>query len=192
MIAFFICNILIFGVNILGGTTEVKFELDKTLKQVLEDFGGHDAIKIYQVLCSLGADSEITDEKLAEVSGVKLNIVRKILYILNENKLTQFHRQKDKKSGWFVYYWSGTPDNLGLLLDERKKQVLDKLMIRLKFEEDNFFFKCDKGCAKRYIMVEAMETNFRCPACNQGTLKDEQTKTTVQFLKEQIVQLRNQ
>ena len=107
-------------------------ELDSTLKQVLVDFGGEDAIKIMQVLLSVG--SEITDEKLAEQSGVRLNIVRKILYILNENKLTQFHRQRDKKSGWFVYYWIGTAENLPLLLEERKKQVVEKLMVRLKFE----------------------------------------------------------
>ena len=107
-------------------------ELDSTLKQVLVDFGGEDAIKIMQVLLSVG--SEITDEKLAEQSGVKLNIVRKILYILNENKLTQFHRQRDKKSGWFVYYWIGTAENstapLGRTKETSSRKVNGAFKIR--------------------------------------------------------------
>jgi transcription initiation factor TFIIE subunit alpha len=167
-------------------------ELDPTLKNVLIDFGGEDAIKILSVLLKLGNNDEITDEKLAEQSSVKLNIVRKILYILNENKLTCFHRQRDKKSGWFVYYWKSCEENLGLLLEERKKQVLEKLSIRLKFEEDNLFFLCDHGCLKRFVFVDAMESDFKCPVCNQGKLEADNNKETVKFLKEKIVSLRNQ
>lgn len=173
-------------------TSEKEKDLDPILKVVLSDFGGEDAIRIMRVLLRLSANDEITDEKLAELSGVKLNIVRKILYVLNENKLTLFHRQRDKKSGWFVYYWKGTAENLGLLMDERKKQVVDKLMIRLKFEEENLFFKCNNGCPKRLIFVDAMESDFKCPVCNQGTLTEDVNKPTVSFLKEKIFALRNQ
>ena len=92
-------------------------ELDPVLIQVLMDFGGEDALKLARVLNTV-QDEEITDEKLADLSKVKLNVVRKILYILNENKLTAFRRVRDKRSGWFVYYWKSQFDQLPELLEE--------------------------------------------------------------------------
>ena len=65
-------------------------------------------------------------------------------------------------------------------------------MVRLKFEENNYFFRCNNGCIKRYTYAEAMDTDFRCPVCNQGRLDNEINKEKVNFLKEMIVQFRNQ
>ncbi|MHA1602549.1 MAG: transcription factor E, partial [Promethearchaeota archaeon] len=46
---------------------------------MLKDFGGQEALKVARVL--LTADDETTDEKIADLAKIKLNIVRKILYI---------------------------------------------------------------------------------------------------------------
>jgi transcription initiation factor TFIIE subunit alpha len=165
-------------------------ELDPVLVQVLTDFGGDDALKLAKVLISV-QDDEVTDEKLADISKVKLNVVRKILYILNENKLTAFRRVRDKRSGWFVYYWKPQFNMLPDLLDERKHDVLEKLEARMHYEEDNFFFKCRNGCAPRYNYIDAMENNFGCPVCNNGMLDQDRKMDVVNFLKEKIVHIRN-
>ncbi|MHA1672408.1 MAG: hypothetical protein ACTSYI_02160 [Promethearchaeota archaeon] len=169
---------------------EKKKTLSATLKSVLKDFGGPEAIKICKIL--LDSDDETTDEKIAELSKVKLNIVRKILYILNENKLTQFKRVRDKRSGWFVYYWNESFDNLPFLLDERRNMVIDKLETRMQFEEQNFFFMCSNGCEGRLIFIEAMDLNFICPNCNGGKLEEDRNAAKVTLLKDTIVKLRNQ
>jgi len=52
----------------------------------LLDFGGKESILISKILLNT-PNEDLTDERIAELSSVKLNIVRKILYILNENKL---------------------------------------------------------------------------------------------------------
>ena len=161
-----------------------------TLKSVLKDFGGPEAIKIAKIL--LDADDETTDEKIAELSKVKLNIVRKILYILNENKLTQFKRVRDKRSGWFVYYWAESFDNLPILLEERREMVIEKLETRMQFEEQNYFFQCNNGCEGRLIFIEAMDLNFICPNCSGGHLEEDRNAVKVQFLKDTIIKLRNQ
>lgn len=166
-------------------------ELDPVLIKVLTDFGGEDAIKLAKVLMGIN-DEEITDEKLADLSKVKLNVVRKILYILNENKLTSFRRVRDKRSGWFVYYWRPQFDALNDLLDERKKEVLEKLEARMHFEEDNLFFKCRTGCAPRYKYIDAMDNNFVCPVCHTGILDQDRKTEVVNYLKEKIVHIRNQ
>ena len=154
------------------------------------DFGGPSALKIAKVL--MHTTEEITDEKLADLSGVKLNIVRKILYILNENKLTEFRRVRDKRSGWFIYLWKSSFENLPILLQERRDDVVNKLETRMNFEEENVFFQCNKGCKERYVYIEAMEHNFQCPKCEGGILMEDRNKDKVQYLKETIVRLRSQ
>lgn len=164
-------------------------DLDPTLTQVLTDFGGPSALKIADVL--IQTKEEITDENLAESSGVKLNIVRKILYILNENKLTEFRRVRDKRSGWFIYLWKASFENLNLLLQERREEVVGRLETRMRFEEENVFFLCNKGCKDRYVYIDAMDKEFKCPKCEGGVLVEDRNKEKVQFLKESIVRLRN-
>lgn len=165
-----------------------KKELSSTLKQVLEDFGGQEAIKIAKVLLDSG--DETTDEKIADLSKVKLNVVRKILYILNENGLTEFKRVRDKRSGWFVYYWAESFDNLPVLLEERRENVIEKLEIRMKFEDQNYFFKCSNGCKERYIFIDAMELNFQCPNCPGGKLEEDRNTEKVNLLRDSIIKLR--
>ena len=152
------------------------------MKKVLIDFGSKEALKIANVLLN-AKDEETTDEKIATISNVKLNVVRRILYILNENKLTEFKRVKDKRSGWFISYWIETFDNLPVMLEERRNRVIDKLEARLSHERDNYFFKCD-ACTdtKRYVFVEAMEYNFHCQNCNGGNLVAENNTEKVALL----------
>ncbi len=165
-----------------------KKELSSTLKQVLKDFGNQEAVKIAKTL--LTTDDETTDERIAELTKIKLNIVRKILYILNENKLTLFRRVRDKRSGWFVYYWNENFDHLPILLKERGNKVIDKLEIRMRFEDQNYFFHCSNGCAQRYIFIDAMELNFQCPECAGGILGEDRNTKKVKHLKDTIVRLR--
>ncbi len=154
------------------------------------DFGGKEAIIIAKILVKT-TNEDLTDERIAELSEVRLNIVRKILYILNENKLTEFQRVRDKRSGWYIYYWTETFSNLTNLLSERKDAVSEKLDIRMKFENENFFFMCNNGCTGRYIFIDAMDLNFRCANCDGGILEEERNRKKVNFLKDTIINIRS-
>ena len=153
------------------------------------DFGGKEALKIAKVLSSHSGD-ELTDEKIADVSKVKLNIVRRILYILNENKLTEFRRVRDKRSGWFIYFWKSKFENLEIMLKERRRDVVQKLEKRMLFEEENYFFLCNNGCTERFIFIDALEYNFQCPNCDGGTLGQDPNKEKVDILRKTIIKFR--
>lgn len=45
-----------------------------------------------------------TDEEIAKKTGIKLNIVRKILYRLYDMGLASYKRSKDPETQWFTYY----------------------------------------------------------------------------------------
>ena len=47
-----------------------------------------------------------TDEEIAEKTGIKLNVVRKILYRLYDLGLASYKRSKDPETQWFTYTWN--------------------------------------------------------------------------------------
>lgn len=151
------------------------------LKKVLTDFGGPEALNIAKAL--LKADDQTTDEQIAEWADVKLNIVRKVLYIFSENKLARFRRVRDKRSGWFVFYWNPSFDKLDEVIQERIQVVIEKLESRMQYEDENYFFVCNQNCQGRYIFIDAMELNFQCPKCGKGQLIEDRNQEKVTFLK---------
>jgi len=77
------------------------------------------------------------------------------------------------------------------LLSERKDAVAEKLDIRMKFENENFFFVCNNGCTGRYIFIDAMDLNFKCPNCDGGILGEERNRKKVNVLKDTIINIRS-
>ena len=53
-----------------------------------------------------------TDEEIAEKTGIKLNIVRKILYKLYDLKIANYKRSKDPETQWFTYSWKFDKEEL--------------------------------------------------------------------------------
>lgn len=185
-------------------------ELNPLLRSFLFIIGGEIATEVgIQLLNSENED--ITDEDITEnikeriKSGeykidfdpddtviLKLNTVRKTLYILYSAKLAQFRRIRDKSTGWFIYYWWHEFDLLEEIIMEKKRLVERKLRERLEFEENNYFFICKK-CQDsniKYNFDTAFELNFRCPDCGDP-LEAQDNQNFIQFLKEKIVSIEN-
>ena len=128
-------------------------KLNRSLELMLAEIGGEECIKVATELYNIN-DEEITDDALAEKCDIKLNIVRKILYILYGHKLAEFRKVRDKKSGWFIYYWRESYENVKDLIISKQKQVLVKLTERLSFEESNVFYKCENADQVPYSEIE--------------------------------------
>lgn len=154
-------------------------------------------------------DNEITDEDITEnikerIEGkkdfepeeeeeiLKVNTVRKTLYLLYSEKLVQFRRIREKATGWFVYFWWDDFDLLEELLFEKKRDLQEKLRDRLEYEKENQFFACleceDENI--NYTFEEAFELNFRCPECG-NQLEVHENEEVIGFLKGKIIQNRN-
>lgn len=173
--------------------SEKKRRLSSLQKNVLLEIGGKEGVVVARKLLNL--NKEVTDEEIANEMEIKLNLVRKILYRLNENKLAIFRRVRDKKSGWFIYYWRENLDRCVELVTEKQKTVLEKLQMRYDFESTNQFFMCsrrDDGCnQERYSFNEAMELSFECPECD-NKLEFIDNSDVVNVLEEKISLLKNE
>ncbi|MFB3763785.1 MAG: transcription factor E [Methanotrichaceae archaeon] len=141
---------------------------------------GEDGLRIVENI----PRDEITDERLAEMTGISLNTVRRTLYLLYEHRLAVYRRKRDPDSGWLTYLWQLCPENFDKALQSEAKRLVRKLEERLDYEKNNIFYACTDGCA-RFIFDEASEANFICPFC-QSALEYMENAKVVETIERQI------
>ena len=142
---------------------------------------GEDGLRIVECI----PDEEITDERLAELTGISLNTVRRTLYLLYEHRLAIYRRKRDPDSGWLTYLWQLCPENFEKPAVGHKRLLLE---VRLAYEKENIFYACTEGCA-RFIFDEASDANFVCPFC-QGSLEYMENAKVVEAIERQITDLK--
>lgn len=133
---------------------------------------------------------EITDEEIADLTDIKLNSVRKVLYVLYENRMAGYRRQRDNETGWLTYFWKIDLESISDIIKEEIEKLIKNLKQRLEFERNNVFFVCVSGCG-RLLFDAATETDFKCPICS-SPLSHEDNKIIIDAIEERIAQLSNQ
>ena len=167
------------------GVVYPRKQLDCVLVQILTEIGGENCVKVAEELANINKP-EITDEELALICDINKNVVRKILYILAENKLSDFRKEKEKKKNWWIYYWRDNFENLHTFIRQKQEQVLQKLSLRMEYEDSNVFHRCEnEECKYLAPFEEAMEIDFRCPKC-ESNLNHFENMNVKEFLREQI------
>lgn len=161
---------------------------DETLNKVAEALGEEEAIEIMYTLKNTG---EITDDQIANKTGIRLNSVRKILYRFYDHSLVSLRRSRDQNTGWFIFHWKFQPDQLEGFISNQKRHVLQKLDTRLSYEKNHDFYYCGTPGCKRIPFEEAVELIFRCPTCNEPMMHFENGKL-VEFLSQKVDQIRKE
>jgi transcription initiation factor TFIIE subunit alpha len=135
---------------------------NKAIRGYILKLVGDEGMNIVEKMLDKVPDKEVTDEKVAELSGINLNLVRKTLYILYENHLAMYRRERDKDSGWLTYLWKLDLDNAENMLKNETRKLIKKLERRLEFE-NNEFYACEEVPPHRILFDYAMDSNFTCP-----------------------------
>lgn len=118
-----------------------------------------------ELLIKFPKEGEYSDEDLAAQTGINLNSVRHTLYTLYEKRLAEYRRIKNVETGWLTYLWQLNLDNIGEVIKEELQFILEKLVARRKFEEENDFYTC-RSCGT-YTFAQVVDTNFICPSCGK-------------------------
>ncbi len=155
---------------------------EKELLSFLGELVGKDGLRVVEQLRKRKNVSEFT---LAEKLGMSINQFRHVIYKLDELNLVSSTRKKDKKKGWYVYYWTFHNDRLVDLYYSYKLKRLKKLKEKLEQGEKETYFVCPSGCY-RFKIEEAMEHGYRCPECG-AVLQEE--KVDIKKLKKEIEKL---
>jgi len=134
-------------------------------------------------------EEEVTDEDVAIVTEVPLNIVRRTLYILFENRLATYRRERNKDSGWLTYLWKIDLSGTNELLENEMNKLLNNLKLKLDFEEDNMFYICVNNCG-RFMFNIVAETEYLCPSCGEEVIFEDNEKVK-QSMRKRIRELQN-
>lgn len=146
---------------------------NKVIEEVVAEVAGEDVVPLVKALCD---KKDFSEFKLAEKVGKEINQARNMLYRLYHSNLVSFIRKKDKKKGWYIYYWTFKPEVIKPLLKNMRKNQLNKLKERLKNEINSQFYVCPNKCT-RLDFERATEFEFKCPEC--GALVNQENNTQI-------------
>lgn len=148
--------------------------------------GGEEYHKVARALLNT---EDATDEEIAGATGMRINIIRKVLYDMFGKALITGIRVKDEKKGWFVYRWRAKRDQAENFIENQKKKILDRLQKRLEYEESSEFYHCGGTNCPRIKFDYAMELFFKCPNCKNplNMVNNEKVKDALRYKIEQIL-----
>jgi len=158
---------------------------EHVLVKIAEALGDEEAVKVIDILKNSG---EVTDDEIANKTGIRLNSVRKILYKLYDHSLVAMRQTRDQNTGWFIFYWRLQPDQLEGFIINQKKRVLEKLKIRLEYEKSHDFYYCFTPGCKKVPFEKAMELVFKCPGCGKPLMHYDNSKL-IKVLEKKIEEL---
>lgn len=158
----------------------MKLESEK-VESMVRDLVGDDVLPLIRLLLK---KENVSEFKLAEDLNVTVNQTRNMLYRLNEHNLVSFIRKKDKKKGWYIYYWSLSSRSVTNVMKKQKLQQLESLKERLAREVESVFYVCPNACM-RMKMENAMEFEFRCQECG-NLLQEQNNERTIANMKRMI------
>ena len=157
---------------------------NKLVEEVVSGVAGEDVLPLVKALKNKKNVSEFV---LAENIKQEINITRNMLYRLYDSNLVTFMRKKDKKKGWYIYYWTFNPKMIKYLAESLQKKKLEKLRERLAREKSGDFFTCQNQCI-RLDFEQSTDFQFKCPECGE-LLNQEENSEKIKKIEKEIKQL---
>lgn len=155
---------------------------DKLLAEVVTEVAGEDVLKLVKALKN---KKNVSEFKLADAIDQEINITRNMLYRLYDHNLVSFVRKKDKKKGWYIYYWTFNPKRIKELVTNLQKIKIERLKERLERERTTNFYMCANKCI-RLDFDQATEFEYKCPECGEILQQEDNSKKIAELQKELV------
>jgi transcription initiation factor TFIIE subunit alpha len=154
------------------------------VRQYIEQLVGPGGARIANALMSR---KEATDSELAEELGEKPSHIRKVLYDLYEARIAEYHKEKDKDTGWLTFFWQIDPTHAAHAIAEKTRKDLKELQRALEYEQSHEFFICPSG-GERFDFARATEADFHCPE-HGVVLQQHDNKVELEALRQRVAAL---
>jgi len=150
------------------------------LKEVVVIVVGKQAEDIIDML---DGNKYINEFLIAKKLGITINQTRNILYKISDHGLISSIRKKDKRKGWYTYFWKievlKSLEFLVSIINKRREQLKNQI----KSRETKEFYICEQ-CNIEVNAETALLHEFACNECGEVyTLKDN-TKMLKELKKE--------
>ncbi len=107
---------------------------------------------------------DINEFLIAKKMELTINQVRNILYKLSAEGLVVFTRKKDKKKGWYIYFWTLNSEKCLMKLEVELVKRITDLKTLLHLRETKRYYIC-KNCNIEVTEESALEHDFSCEEC---------------------------
>ncbi|MCF7910239.1 hypothetical protein K9L16_01025 [Candidatus Pacearchaeota archaeon] len=143
--------------------------LSNFLKEVVVIIVGKQSEAIADILLS---KKHVNEFIIAKKMDITINQVRNILYKLSDQGIVSYIRKKDKKKGWYTYFWKF--ENLKALEFLRAIYVkkIETILNQINNRESKVFYICER-CKIELTEQNALLSDFTCNECGDiFTIKD--------------------
>jgi transcription initiation factor TFIIE subunit alpha len=137
--------------------------LDKLLKDIAESAAGKPARDIVSMLFE---KANVNEFLIAKKLNLTINQTRNLLYRLSDQGIVSFTRKKDKKKGWYTYFWTL---NVLKTLEIGERSFITEIQNvqnKINSRERKRFFRC-KFCHIEVSEETALNQNFMCSECGE-------------------------
>jgi transcription factor E len=135
----------------------------KFLKLIVENLVNKPAIPIIDLLVG---KKDVNEFLIAKKLNLTINQTRNILYKLSDYGLVSFTRKKDKKKGWYIYFWTLNIYQSLDLLDIKLRGELEQLENQLNERKQGRYYVCST-CSLEVTEEAALVEDFICQECEQ-------------------------
>ena len=163
--------------------------LDKFLKEVFALTAGKQAESLVDILAG---KKYINEFLIAKKLNLTINQTRNILYKISDSGLVSFIRKKDKRKGWYTYFWKIEIMKCLEFLKADITKKIDQIHHQIKSRETKEYYSCNT-CTIEFNEENALLHDFACNECggilsrkdNSGIIKE--YNKNLERLKKQVV-----
>jgi len=138
----------------------------------------------------LHSKKHVNEFLIAKKLGITINQTRNILYKISDKGLVSSIRKKDKRKGWYTYFWKiEVLKTLEFLKDHLLKRM-EQISYQIKSRESKHFYACEK-CKLEFNEENALLRDFTCRECGNVFVIKDNTKL-IRDLKKELTKLENE
>jgi len=163
----------------------------KYIEDMIFNISGNEGLAIYRILKN---KQNINEFDIAAKLKLTINQIRNLIYKFEKYNLVSSTRKKDRKKGWYIYFFTFNEKEAEKVVLKLKEQRIKKLENLFELETAHEFYACPNQCI-RMTLENAMENNFMCHECNsllQPEKKDKNTakvKKDLEMLKKELIEI---
>src|SRR3989339_502422 len=135
--------------------------LNKLLREIVGIVVGKNVESIADLLNS---PKYVNEFNIAKKLDITINQTRNILYRVSEFGLVSSIRKKDKKKGWYTYFWKFEILKCLEFFRDHLTKLRDDFATQINSREKNKFYICER-CSIESNEEEALLNSYTCNEC---------------------------
>jgi transcription initiation factor TFIIE subunit alpha len=154
--------------------------LKKFLKEIMIMIAGKQAEEIVDLL---DGKKYINEFIISKKLNLTINQTRNILYKISDHGLVSFIRKKDKKKGWYTYFWKIEILKCLEFLKANLMKKMEQIHYQIRSRKTKEFYFCER-CHIEFNEENALVHNFTCPECGGILSLKDNTSVIKEYNKE--------